>query len=165
MDCDTEQRSSDTRWDREFAHRCDERTEEPWQVTLVRHRASRIEEKEQENEEALTFYTWWNGRPPFETPDVESKFRSLTKTWRTETEHMSQIARKVANPSYLEIIKLGIAYPTTVIPLILKELRKRPAFWFAALETITGEHPCKDHSDPTKERLAWLTWAKRRGHL
>src|SRR5271170_4229307 len=73
-----------------------------------------------------------------ESDDLQRVFEKLASEWRRDTEHLSLVARKTAHPNYLEIIKLGTTSPVRIVSLILKELRKRPAFWFAALETITG---------------------------
>jgi hypothetical protein len=163
MECDTEQHSTETRWDRDSVG-TGESIEERWRVTLARQRDSAASEFWNESD-VIALNAWWKLRPVPKDLNIESKFRSLAKTWRTETEHLSSVARKIAHPSYLEIIRLGTFYPTTVVSLILKELRKHPGFWFAALETVTGERPCNDHGDPNKERLIWLKWGKSRGYL
>ncbi len=71
----------------------------------------------------------------------------------------------IAHPSYLAIIKLGSQYPNEVVALILKELRRRPDYWFVALETITGQRLSKTDGDFDDERRAWLKWGKNRGYL
>ncbi len=43
----------------------------------------------------------------------------------------------VAHPSYLRIVGLG----RSVIPLILRELRDRPTYWFAALQALADDGP------------------------
>jgi hypothetical protein len=165
MECDTEQPSTDTRWDRDSVG-AGESIEERWRVTLARQRQRDSAASEFWIEsEVIALNAWWKSRPVPKEHNIESEFQALAKTWRTETEHLSSVARKIAHPSYLEIIRLGSSYPTKVVPLILKELRKHPGFWFAALETVTGERPCNDHSDPNKERLIWLKWGKSRGYL
>jgi hypothetical protein len=48
------------------------------------------------------------------------------------------------------------------LPLIIKELRQRPGFWFWALEAITRQNPIDsgDAGNISKMTSAWLKWAK-----
>jgi hypothetical protein len=108
---------------------------------------------------ALTWST------PLSDDNIDGQFKVLAARWHEETTHMSSVAQKVAHPSYREIIKLGATHRERVLSLILKDLRRRAAFWFAALETISGHHLVADHSDPNKERQIWLNWGKQKAYL
>jgi hypothetical protein len=92
---------------------------------------------------------------------LEARFRALADEWRRETGMLSSISKKVQHPAYRQIIALG----RPAVPLILHELRDRPAHWFAALQAITGETPvaAPEAADPRKVRQAWLDWGKARG--
>jgi hypothetical protein len=73
----------------------------------------------------------------------------------------------ISHPAYLSVVGLAARFDTErVLHLIFKELKKRPDFWFAALEAITGENGFHDSDgDFNRERRAWLNWAARRGYL
>lgn len=81
--------------------------------------------------------------------------------WRVDTQHLPQISKKIVHPSYLRIIGMGEA----AVPLLLGELRDRPAHWFAALQSITNANPALPGSSPVESRAAWLTWGKERGFI
>ena len=60
-------------------------------------------------------------------------------------------------------IELGPA----VVPLLLRELERRPNHWFAALRALTGADPV---APADRGRLgvmaeAWIKWGKERGYL
>ncbi len=169
MECDTEQHSADNRWDREPVGPSDS-TQERWRVTLARqHSTSHLSDSAVSEywieSDVIAINVWWELRPLPREQNIESKFQSLAKTWRADTEHASSVSRMIAHPSYLAIIKLGSQYPNEVVALILKELRRRPDYWFVALETITGQRLSKTDGDFDDERRAWLKWGKNRGYL
>jgi hypothetical protein len=69
----------------------------------------------------------------------------------------------VSNPSYLEIIKMG----KNVLPYIFQDLKSEPAFWFSALQDMTGCDPVK-HSHRGIIKLMkedWLKWGKEHGYV
>lgn len=83
--------------------------------------------------------------------------------WREHLEafRYSSDPEKLVNcPAYKEIISLG----DEVLPLIFKEMKRKPDFWFAALQAITGENPVTpdrvgDIFAMTRDWLAW--WGKQ----
>src|SRR5262249_39150350 len=93
--------------------------------------------------------------------NMEGRFRELAEQWRRETGMYSSISQKVRHPAYRNIIALG----EKALPLILRELRDRPAHWFSALKAIAhkGPLPHRDHANPKKAREAWLKWGQERG--
>lgn len=100
---------------------------------------------------------------PSAQQSLEVRFRDLAQRWQKDTEASSSILRMVRHPAYQEIIGMGPA----VVPLLLAELKRRPDYWFAALQQITGENPAPKEcagklSDVT---AAWLEWGKRKGLL
>lgn len=95
--------------------------------------------------------------------NYESKFKELADKWRLETGMYSSPAEKIDHPAYQAIIAMG----QHAIPLILGELRDRPAYWFPALKAITNQTPVglADRGNPQKVRAAWLKWGKERGFI
>ena|SRR5258708_4684946 len=95
---------------------------------------------------------------------AERRFSRLAKTWKSETELVSKVTKRILHPAYQKIIGMG----EPAIPLILKDLSENgPDDWFWALTAITDENPI------TKEIVgnmvamteAWLQWGKRAGFL
>lgn len=93
--------------------------------------------------------------------DPEAAFKVLTDQWRRETGHYSSISRKVQHPAYQRII----AMKESAIPLILRELRERPAHWFVALRAITGFSPDSGSAGLKSATEAWLRWGKEHGYI
>ena len=96
-----------------------------------------------------------------ETERLRSEFVALAEQWRRDTRHLSQVTRKVAHPAYLRITGMGEA----VVPLLLEELRERPAHWFAALRATTNFDPSPAEANPSQAREAWLEWGKSQGYI
>ena len=92
---------------------------------------------------------------------LEARFRELAEQWHRETGMCSAISKKVQHPAYRGIIALG----ENALPLILCELRDRPAYWFDALKAIAKESPVlpAERADPKRVRMAWLKWGQERG--
>jgi hypothetical protein len=92
-----------------------------------------------------------------------STFQRLAKQWRTETGFLSSTSAIVAHPAYQAIIALG----PPVVPLILQELEKEPAYWFEALRAIAREDPAAGEARGNFRALAaaWLDWGRARGLL
>ncbi len=102
-------------------------------------------------------------RPPAPSidPAFVQAFSDLRDAWQRDTAHISSMTARVLNPSYQRIIGLG----HRVLPLLLAELRDRPAQWTWALRSITGEDPVhpNERGALRKEREAWLEWGRLRG--
>ena len=90
--------------------------------------------------------------------DVVETFRTLSTRWRSETGHLSIVQQKVMNRSYLEIIGLG----RPALPLLLRELQERPAFWFLALSSIARENPVRPGATFDQAVNDWLAWGRAR---
>jgi hypothetical protein len=108
-----------------------------------------------------------NQRQELSRPDpsaaLEETFRALADEWRAETEMHSSMSKKLRHPAYQKIIALG----EPAIPLILRELRDRPGFWFEALITITRQSPVppEERTDPRQARERWLNWGREKRYL
>ncbi len=91
---------------------------------------------------------------------LEETFRALADEWRAETDRHSSLSKKLRHPAYQKIIALG----EPAIPLILRELRDRPGFWFEALKAITRQSPvpADEKSDPRRVREHWLNWGREK---
>jgi len=96
-------------------------------------------------------------------PDLERTFHGLADKWRSETGALSSITMKSMHPAYQRIIGMG----QQAVPLILRELQRRPDHWFWALTFITGEDPVppEDAGDVEKMSEAWVHLGKQRGWL
>jgi len=94
---------------------------------------------------------------------LEETFRALADEWRVETEMHSSISKKLRHPAYQKIIALG----EPAIPLILRELRDRPGFWFEALKAITRQSPVPhdERTDLRRVREHWLNWGREKRYI
>jgi type I restriction enzyme M protein len=97
-----------------------------------------------------------------ESGDTEGAFQALAERWRRETGMVSSITKKINHPAYKKIIDLG----EVAVPLILNELRVRPAYWFSALESILKASPIPKGQKVTfaEAVAAWLNWGKENGY-
>jgi hypothetical protein len=80
--------------------------------------------------------------------------------WRRESTWLATVQQMVLLPSYQRIIGMGPA----VVPLLLGELKARPAHWFWALNAITREDPAAGIDRFSDAREAWLSWGRDRGY-
>jgi len=93
---------------------------------------------------------------------LEMDFEQLASKWKRETAVFSSDAQKMDHPSIRSVLRMGKA----AIPLILRELENRPAWWFGVLQTLTGSDPVP----PNKKGLldesaaAWVAWGKENGY-
>ncbi len=95
--------------------------------------------------------------------EIEQRFYRLANEWRDETAHISSMTKLVMHPKYQSIIGMG----PDVLPILFRELQKKPGHWFWALRAITEEDPTQpeDAGDLQKMRESWLNWAKDKGYL
>jgi hypothetical protein len=96
-------------------------------------------------------------------PDLEPKFRELVDQWQADVAPLSSTTARVQHPAYREIIAMGSA----VVPLLLRELERRPNHWFAALRSLTGADPVAPADRGHLGRMAesWVKWGKEHGYL
>ena len=96
-----------------------------------------------------------------ELNSLDRTFTALASQWREATETISSIDDMVLHPAYQRIIGMGPA----VLPLILRELQRRPDHWFWALRAITGVDPIREEQRGNVREMAadWLGWAKTKG--
>jgi hypothetical protein len=94
---------------------------------------------------------------------IEQRFYRLAHEWREETAHLSSLTKLVMHPKYQSIIGMG----PDVLPILFRELQKKPDHWFWALRAITEEDPTRpeDAGNIRKMREAWLRWAEEKGYL
>ena len=100
------------------------------------------------------------GRRRDDDSALEQLFHEHVERWKSETGHLSSVAKMVIHPSYLRIIGLG----HEGLPLILRELRKRPDHWLIALNAITGEDPAPVGATFRDAVGAWIKWGESRGY-
>lgn len=99
--------------------------------------------------------------------NLQKTFQTLANQWRKETSGSSSPLEKIANENYLMIIKKGGEHKEAIVPLILKELEKKPNYWFEALKIITGKNPVKPEEFTSYKLVtkAWLNWGIEEGYL
>lgn len=87
---------------------------------------------------------------------TKKKFKELTKQWKEETINMSSFRCISKNPSYREIVNMGLE----VVPWIIEELKRKSYWWFMALSEITGETPIPHESLGKLDACAaaWIKW-------
>ncbi len=100
-------------------------------------------------------------QPVSSVKDVEGPFRQLADQWRKETAHLSLAIKKVMHPAYQRIIGLG----PDAVPLILRELQRRPGHWFWALKAITGEDTAQPEDTVSQAAQAWLRWGNEHQYI
>jgi hypothetical protein len=100
--------------------------------------------------------------PALPAETLEQRFRRLEAAWLADTKVLSSYTRIVNHPAFGEIVSLGDA----VIPIMLRDLDKRPSLWVWALPRITGENPVNDEDagNIAKMTQAWLQWARGKGY-
>jgi hypothetical protein len=92
---------------------------------------------------------------------LEAEFRKLAGQWRRDTEYLSSVAQMANHPAYQRIIEMG----RPAVPLILRELQRKPDHWFWALNAITGEDPVQTGAAFDDAVQAWLRWGRAQGYL
>jgi len=92
-----------------------------------------------------------------------AKFLELRDEWKRDTAFMSSITDIVEHPAYQSIIAMG----QVVVPLMLRELEKRPEMWFSALRSLTGANPgnIEDAGKIDVMARAWVRWGGDNGYL
>ena len=95
------------------------------------------------------------------TREEVERFYKLAVEWIRGTASCSSTIEMAKHPAYLKIESMG----TRVVPLLLRELELRPAFWFAALRHLTGADPVKPEQRGNLKQMAdaWLEWGKDQG--
>jgi len=95
--------------------------------------------------------------------DPATKFFRFKQEWEEATAMLSSITEIAMHPAYQQIIGMG----SIAIPFIMRELKNRPAHWFWALKSITGEDPV-----PPEKRgrigdmaKAWLIWGREHDYI
>ncbi len=88
-------------------------------------------------------------------------FRTHAEEWRRATRFQSSLEEITGHPAYRAIVLLG----DEVVPLLLRELRRRPELWFAALREITHADPVRPEyrGDISAMADAWVRWGRERG--
>lgn len=101
-------------------------------------------------------------QPSAQSADVlQQEFDAFVEQWHEETDYLSSMTAILAHPAYQSIIAMG----TPAVPLIMRELERRPDYWFRALTSITNQNPVPSESDFAQARQAWLDWGRQQGYL
>lgn len=100
---------------------------------------------------------------PYSTQTDLHKFCVLAETWKEETKHFSMMNQIALNPSYQQVIGMGIK----AVSFILEDLRLAPAHWFWALKAITGTDPVKSANRGDIKKMAndWIEWGLQNGYI
>lgn len=94
---------------------------------------------------------------------IEETFNQLSDRWKQETLLWSSMSDMVAHDAYQEIIGMG----ESVVPYILKELKREPNYWFPALRYIKRRNPVRpeDAGNLDKMTKTWLDWGSENGYI
>lgn len=94
---------------------------------------------------------------------IGENFVELANRWHEETDHLSSPSRITDNDTYLKIISMG----ESVIPFILRDLKKRGGDWYRALRILSGtdQVPIEDRGDVPRMKESWLRWGRNRGYI
>ncbi|MBI3267950.1 MAG: hypothetical protein HYZ53_02935 [Planctomycetes bacterium] len=94
---------------------------------------------------------------------LKAGFHRLAERWKQETKFSSSATEVLAHPAYEAIIREG----TCLLPYILADLELTGAYWFLALQRITGEDPLSGRTSCTydEQMQAWLRWGRENGYL
>lgn len=95
--------------------------------------------------------------------DTNRKFQEHLRKWKAETRFESSMTEIILHPDYQRIIGMG----SSVVPLLLAELRSEPNWLFWALQSITGEDPVPESSRGNLDGMAeaWLEWGRKNGFI
>lgn len=98
-----------------------------------------------------------------EISDLSRNFEMLVSEWVEGTENVSSVTQLWNHPAYIKIISIG----KPVLPLIFKELQRRPNWWFRALQIITGDNPVPHEYRGNLPEMTrcWLIYAREHGYL
>lgn len=90
-------------------------------------------------------------------------FRKLADEWRSATAFDSSPDRITRHEAYRAIVDLG----EEVAPLILRDLKRRPELWFAALRELLNVDPVRPEQRGNVRAMAdaWLEWGQNHGLL
>ena len=95
---------------------------------------------------------------------AEQRFKRLARVWKSETELISKVSKRIIHPAYQKIIGMGDA----TVPWILMDLAENgPNDWFWALTAITDKNPITKEMAGNMIAMteAWLAWGKNAGYL
>ena len=94
--------------------------------------------------------------------ELVSDFYRLVQQWEQEQSHGADVFEMVMQPSYQQIIGMG----RDVVPLLLRELERKPEHWFWALHAITNADPVPSESQGHLKEMAasWIAWGKKQGY-
>ena len=100
----------------------------------------------------------------YPTDDVEDVFYKLAEEWRSATMLTSSLTEIVF--CILHTNK-SLDWAPPPIPLLLRELQRKPEHWFWALNAITRENPIADEDAGRLDKMtgAWLSWGRQHGYL
>ena len=84
------------------------------------------------------------------------RFEELKQILWEETAYHSDMSVMHTHWANQEIISMGM----DVVPIILRDLMKKPQWWMYTLTEITGENPCPErHAGILNEMTNdWLEW-------
>jgi hypothetical protein len=95
---------------------------------------------------------------------AKQRFRKLARAWKSETELISKVSKRVLHPAYQKIIGMGEA----AVPFILQDLADNGSDdWFWALTAITDANPitAKIAGNMPAMTEAWLQWGRNASYL
>ncbi|MSR78003.1 MAG: hypothetical protein EXS63_07260 [Candidatus Omnitrophica bacterium] len=112
---------------------------------------------------------WFKIAPHYSEPasrqkgNINQEFYRLAAQWKEATQYLSSISQISMHPAYQHIIGMG----PSVVPIILNELKQKPANWFWALKAITRTDPVPAQFRGNIEKMIefWLKWGRDQGYV
>jgi hypothetical protein len=94
---------------------------------------------------------------------LQDIFDQLVSEWKSDRGHTSKVRTMTGLRPYRDLVALG----KKATPLILRELRKSPDWYFTALEEITQENPVRASERGRLKQMSdsWITWGLDRCQL
>ena len=91
---------------------------------------------------------------------LPQRFKRLLSEWKMQAAPLPSATAMAMLPSYQEIIGMG----EPALPLILNELKERPAHLFWALRAISGVDPVAPENRGRIDKMieAWINWGRQK---
>jgi len=104
-----------------------------------------------------------NLRKAITREQIQKVVLGLINKWDSTILHTSTPRAELDNWYMREIISAGIG----AVPVILKELQRKPSHLYLTLSPITEENPVeeKDYGFLDRACDAWIKWGEERGYI
>lgn len=96
--------------------------------------------------------------------NIRGRFDELAAWWREATQFLSSPTEIAQHAAYQRIIAMG----SSVVPLILEDLRDNGGDWYIALRRLVSDPPFISQETARSTRRVidtWLEWGRQHGYL